>query len=237
MSSFTIIPVLDLKHGKVVRARAGDRVNYQPIVTPLSPTSEAPDVLRGLRTLAPFPIVYVADLDAISGEGGHGEVLRALVASTPGVEFWLDGGFASAASARGAATAGMVPVLGSESLSGTSELPKARAMLGRGTIVLSLDYRAGQFMGAPEIEHQPDLWPDRIILMTLDRVGTGTGPDFDALKGLVRRAAGRAVFAAGGVRDGADLDQLRAIGVAGVLVATALHDGRLSAAAVSRFHH
>jgi phosphoribosylformimino-5-aminoimidazole carboxamide ribotide isomerase len=210
-------------------------VNYQPIVTPLSPTSEAADVLRGLRTLAPFPIVYIADLDAISGEGGHGEVLRALVARTRGVEFWLDGGFASAASAQGATTGGVVPVLGSESLSGTSELAKARAML-LGTIVLSLDYRAGRFMGAPEIEHQPDLWPGRIILMTLDRVGTGSGPDFEALESLVRRAAGRAVFAAGGVRDEADLDRLQAIGAAGVLVATALHDGRLSAAAISRFH-
>ena len=77
MNSFTIIPVLDLKHGKVVRARAGERASYQPIVTPLSPTSEATDVLRGLRGLAPFSTVYIADLDAIAGEGNHGDVLRA----------------------------------------------------------------------------------------------------------------------------------------------------------------
>jgi phosphoribosylformimino-5-aminoimidazole carboxamide ribotide isomerase len=67
-------------------------------------------------------------------------------------------------------------------------------------------------------------------------VGTGAGPDLDALAALVKRAGGRAVFAAGGVRGEDDLARLREIGVAGVLVATALHDGRLSPAAVARFH-
>jgi phosphoribosylformimino-5-aminoimidazole carboxamide ribotide isomerase len=80
-----------------------------------------------------------------------------------------------------------------------------------------------------------ELWPPRIILMTLDRVGTGAGPDFDALAALVQRARGRAVFAAGGVRGEDDLARLRGIGVAGVLVATALHDGRLSTTAIARF--
>lgn len=237
MTDFTIIPVLDLKHGKVVRARAGDRGSYQPIVTPLSPTSEAIDVLQGLQSLTPFSTVYIADLDAITGEGDHGGVLRALQAEAPRVEFWLDGGLRSAGDARAAAPAGMTPVLGSESLANAEELARASALLGAGKIVVSLDYRGGRFMGPIEIEQHPHLWPDRIILMTLDRVGTGTGPDFDALAGLVQRAEGRRVFAAGGVRSEDDLARLQAIGVSGVLVATALHDGRLSTAAIARFHH
>src|SRR5881394_2551635 len=85
MKSFSIIPVLDLKRGRVVRARAGDRANYQPIVTPLSPTSEAADVLRGLQGLARFSAMYIADLDAIAGEAGHGDVLRKLAAAAPDV--------------------------------------------------------------------------------------------------------------------------------------------------------
>jgi len=233
---FTIIPVLDLKHGKVVRARAGDRANYRPIATPLSPTSEAVDVLRGLRGIAPFSTVYIADLDAIGGEGGHREILRSLQAAEPGVEFWLDGGFATVAAALAALPARMTPVFGSESLAGTDELAVARARFGAKGPVLSLDYRGGRFMGPQAIEANPELWPGRIILMTLDRVGTGTGPDLDALAAVIGRARGRAVFAAGGVRGESDLVELQRIGVAGVLVATALHDGRLSAAAVARFH-
>jgi len=235
VTSFAIIPVLDLKHGKVVRARAGDRANYQPIVTPLSPTSEAVDVLRGLRSLAPFSTVYVADLDAIAGEGGHAAVLHELMAAMPDVEFWLDSGFATAAAAHAALPARVIPVFGSESLVSVDELVAANR-LGEGQLVLSLDYRGGGFMGPIEIERHPDLWPSRVILMTLDRVGTGAGPDVDALAALRRRACGRAVFAAGGVRGEDDLARPQEIGVAGVLVATALHDGRLPAAALARFH-
>jgi HisA/HisF family protein len=236
VNAFSIIPVLDLKHGEVVRARAGDRANYQPIVTPLSPTSEAADVLRGLTGLAPFSTVYIADLDAITGEGNHGAVLAALAVAAPDIEFWIDGGFASVAAARAALPAGMIPVFGSESLTGVEEFEAARKHFGAGGLVLSLDYRAGGFMGPQEIEDCVELWPSRVILMTLDRVGTGAGPDLDALAALVERAGGRAVLAAGGVRGEDDLARLRAIGVAGVLVATALHDGRLSPAAVARFH-
>ncbi len=60
MTSFTIIPVLDLKHGAVVRARAGDRINYHPIVSPLAADSSPANILHGLRGLAPFRVVYIA---------------------------------------------------------------------------------------------------------------------------------------------------------------------------------
>src|SRR4051794_1159067 len=46
--SMEIIPVIDLKDGTVVRARMGRRDQYQPIVTPLSPTSDPLDVARAL---------------------------------------------------------------------------------------------------------------------------------------------------------------------------------------------
>jgi phosphoribosylformimino-5-aminoimidazole carboxamide ribotide isomerase len=70
--------------------------------------------------------------------------------------------------------------------------------------------------------------------MTLDRVGTGGGPDIAALRRLVLQGSGRAVFAAGGVRGEEDITDLAAAGVAGALVATALHDGRLTAAALAK---
>jgi phosphoribosylformimino-5-aminoimidazole carboxamide ribotide isomerase len=82
-------------------------------------------------------------------------------------------------------------------------------------------------MGPPEVASEPGLWPENVILMTLDRVGMSTGADTARLRTLVGRAGSRRVFAAGGVRGAADIAALRAIGVAGALVATALHDGRL----------
>src|SRR5947209_10347011 len=96
MTPFAIIPVLDLKGGEVVRARAGDRASYRPIVTPLASTSRPADVLRGLLALAPIRTVYIADLDAIAGTGRHDAVIAELRAVAPDVELWVDRGFATA---------------------------------------------------------------------------------------------------------------------------------------------
>jgi len=233
MTSFAIIPVLDLKHGAVVRARAGDRASYRPIVSPLAADSGPASVLRGLLGLAPFAIVYIADLDAIAGEGNHRAALRDLAEANPQIAFWLDGGFATLASAQPVLRSGIVPVFGSETLAGAEALAAIRAPLGPDGFILSLDYRGGALLGKKEIERRVDLWPSRLILMTLDRVGTGGGPDADGLRRLRERAAPRAVFAAGGVRGEADIVALEEAGVAGALVATALHDGRLSAAALA----
>jgi phosphoribosylformimino-5-aminoimidazole carboxamide ribotide isomerase len=125
-------------------------------------------------------------------------------------------------------------VLGSETLAGEAELERAAAALGPGGFVLSLDYRGSKFLGPPGVERETGLWPERLILMTLDRVGMDQGPDLAALEALVRRGGARAVYAAGGVRDEADLGALARLGIAGALVASALHDGRLSAATLDR---
>ena len=63
MAGFRIIPVIDLRGGLVVRARAGDRDAYAPIVTPLARTAEPAAVARGLLAASPGDILYLADLD------------------------------------------------------------------------------------------------------------------------------------------------------------------------------
>jgi phosphoribosylformimino-5-aminoimidazole carboxamide ribotide isomerase len=151
------------------------------------------------------------------------------------MEFWIDGGFSGAEDAAAVAGRGHVPVLGSESLAGAEGLALAIGRLGPARVVLSLDWRGGRFLGPREVLDVPGLWPDRVILMTLDRVGIDRGPDLAALERLVSCAGHRGVFAAGGVRDAADLEALRAIGVAGALVASALHNGRLTRDAVMPF--
>lgn len=226
MSSFSIVPVLDLKGGEVVHARAGDRAHYKPISTPLAPSSEPGAVLAGLLGVAPFKRFYIADLDAIEGRGSHGAAVAALALRHPGIEFWIDAGLTTAAAAAALAATGLVPVLGSETLASPEELAKAARAAPTG--VLSLDYRDEQFLGAAEIETRPELWPDRIIVMTLSRVGSGKGPDLARLTGTRTRAGARQVFAAGGVRDASDIARLAALGIAGALVASALHDGRLA---------
>lgn len=68
-----------------------------------------------------------------------------------------------------------------------------------------------------------------VIVLDLARVGTGTGLDFEMIARVRKSVPDVALLAGGGVRDATDLRRLTDAGCDGALVATALHDGRLSA--------
>ncbi|HXT06779.1 MAG TPA: HisA/HisF-related TIM barrel protein [Roseiarcus sp.] len=218
-----VIPVLDLIEGLVVRAKMGDRDAYRPIESPLSATADPVDVTRGLMRLGRFPTLYIADLDAIRGRGDNFAALARLRQAFADVELWIDNGAATSAMVEATQRYG-VAVLGSESQS------DATLVASRADALLSLDFRGEAFQGPPELLSQPKLWPNRVIVMTLHRIGGATGPDLERLAAIRARAGGRRIYAAGGVRDAADLAALKAVGAAGVLAASALHDGRIGPA-------
>ena len=95
-------------------------------------------------------------------------------------------------------------------------------------LILSLDFFADGFRGPPSILARPELWPQRVIVMTLARVGSAAGPDFARLEQVKAKAGTRSVIAAGGVRSEADIRALSALGIAAALVATSLHDNTLT---------
>lgn len=231
-----IIPVIDLMGGLVVHARRGDRANYRPIETPLSSSAAPVAVARGLMALHGFWRLYIADLDAIAGQGDNRASVAAIRAAFPGLELWVDRGIATAAAARDWTREGMGPfVVGSESARSQEEL-LATIAAGGADAVLSLDYRGEEFQGPRAILDHPQCWPRRVVAMTLARVGSGAGPDLAKLEAINALAGPeRAVYAAGGVRDSSDLETLRARGIAGALVATSLHDGRIDADVLRRF--
>jgi HisA/HisF family protein len=222
------IPVIDLMGGAVVRARMGDRASYRPLESPLSPTSDPVDVVRGLLGVYPFGALYVADLDAIQRNGGNLPALRRIRAGFPALQMWIDNGAAEPAALEALIHAGLGdPVIGSESQRDSALIAQHRAS---SRVVLSLDFRGDAFQGPPEILAEPALWPRRIIVMTLARVGSGAGPDLQRLAAIRSVAAQREIYAAGGVRHAADLVGLKAAGASGALIATALHERRIVAA-------
>lgn len=224
-----VIPVIDLKGGTVVHARLGCRDSYAPIVTPLARTSAPLDVVAGLLTLFPFRTIYVADLDAIASEASQDQALGALSQAFPDVTFWIDAGIGQAEEAQSwlARHPGAHLVLGSESLQGLAPLERLGA---NDRIILSLDFRGDTFLGPEALLAAHELWPRRVIVMTLARVGGNAGPDMDRLAAIAGLARGASVYAAGGLRGASDLRRLAGAGIHGVLVASALHAGQLTGA-------
>lgn len=229
MAGFELIPVIDLMGGVVVHARAGERDAYRPLAHSVLTTSPEPAaVIRGLLDLHPFRTLYIADLDAIRKQGDHKALIRELRVLFPDLRFWVDAGFAGECACRRFLAAGLGDlVLGSES---QSDLRLLEILRGEPGLVLSLDFMGDRPLGAPALFDAPELWPERVIVMTLARVGVGAGPDLERLRAVRARAPGKRIYAAGGVRGAEDLASLRALGCEGVLLASALHDGRLGRA-------
>lgn len=222
-----VIPVIDLKGGEVVRARHGLRECYAPIETKLARGSAPHDIVAGLLTIHPFRTLYVADLDAIEARGSHVQILDALIAAFPAISFWVDAGVRNAAEARSwlARNEAAHLVLGSETMQSAAMLADLAAL---DRVILSLDYRGRNFVGPEELFETPHLWPGRVIVMTLARVGSDAGPDMERLLEIKRHAPNVRLYAAGGLRGGFDLLRLAQQGMGGVLVASALHEGRLT---------
>jgi len=231
LAKLHLIPVIDVLRGKVVHAREGRRAEYAPIQSSLCEGSEPRTVLAALLQLHPFRTVYFADLDAIQRKGSNQEVFARLRKGFPAVEFWVDSGIADEAALERSLSEGIGrTVIGSESLKQADFMLVARDIC-QHNLILSLDFKDGAFMGPQLLLDDPQrYWPQCVLAMNLERVGSCKGPDFTLIVELAQRVPGCRVYAAGGVRSVEDLDRVAAAGAGGALIASALHDGRIGAA-------
>jgi len=228
-----LIPVIDLARGQAVHARGGARKTYLPLQSILCHGSEPFDVVRGLLGLHRFTHLYIADLDAIQGRPVQAAVLKQLHQAFPELNLWIDAGIRQADQLHALRQlAPITPVLGSETLPDTRLLEQ---LPDQDSAILSLDFRDRSFLGPARVLATPALWPGRIIIMALDRVGKHQGPDLVRLRHLHKAAPQACCYSAGGVRNMDDLHALQISGCAGVLIASALHDGSLSASQLAGF--
>jgi phosphoribosylformimino-5-aminoimidazole carboxamide ribotide isomerase len=231
-----ILPVLDVLGGRVVRGVGGRRHEYRPVVSRFTPSCEPVDVADAFHTHFGLTELYFADLDAIGGAAPALPVYGAL--RSRGFRLWVDAGLRTASAAGPLAEAGVEGIVaGLETMAGPEVLAELCQVLGE-RVVFSLDLKGGVPLGdvsgwgsadAPVIAARGvAAGVRRVIVLDLARVGeaAGTGTE-DLCRRLAESHPEAEVFAGGGVRDLADLRRLRQCGVAGVLVASALHDGRL----------
>lgn len=220
-----IIPVIDLKNGVVVHARQGNRERYEPLKSDVCQACDLFEVIETLNQRFGFSLFYIADLNAIMQEGDNSSLIHQAINAFPRIVFWIDSGFPLYDNDF-RQQLNYFPVLGSESFreDNISELKKFN-----NAFVLSLDYSATGALGAKSLFDIDSLWPEQIIIMSLTKVGSNRGPDVEKLADYCRRYPQKNFIAAGGVRHIGDLTALQQIGIKQTLIATALHNGNLTA--------
>jgi phosphoribosylformimino-5-aminoimidazole carboxamide ribotide isomerase len=245
-----VVGVIDLKGGAAVHAVRGERERYRPVRSAIGgDDGDALALARGFRDALGLQEIYVADLDAIVGGGGHpagagdaalgagaGDHRALLRALASEARVMADAGVSEPARARALLELGVHRVIvGTETLSGPDALDRLLAALPDDALVLSVDLRDGrvlspdaQLAGVPAMDalarlRRPGL--REAIVLDLARVGSGAGPDVALIAELHDAFPDLELLAGGGVRTIDDLRALEGAGAAGALVATALHRG------------
>jgi phosphoribosylformimino-5-aminoimidazole carboxamide ribotide isomerase len=238
-----LIPVLDVMGGVVVRAHGGRREEYRPLVSKLTNNCDPVQVLRALEERTSEFEIYIADLDAIRGNGEISTTLSELIERNHSHMFWIDAGLRSRESFKSLPYRPDVwPVIASETAASAATAEIIASMVRGDRFAFSIDLREGKLLcdwlawGLRDhrdaiglVRQVIDLGVSTLIVLDLARVGTGTGSGTEPLLKAIRDEFPCVeLIAGGGVRTWADIDRLGEAGADAVLVASALHDGTIT---------
>lgn len=233
-----IIPVIDLLNGVVVRGIAGERNKYRPIHSLLAASADPSIVLNGLQEAFNFQQFYLADLDAIQFQRLNRCTIAELCRSD--VSWMVDRGVRSVQDAEELLDLGVEHVVVAlESLSGPDLAKELIRKFGPERLVMSLDLKQSNLVTPCEawVDLQPmdlavqvaDFGFRQFIVLDLAAVGTGEGiPTLRLCHELRAIQPEMSLITGGGVRGVDDLRDAQSAGVDSVLIASALHDGRLT---------
>lgn len=236
-----VLPVVDLLNGVAVHGIAGRRSTYRPVQSRLVSGAEPLTLVQAFRDQLHLSICYLADLDAILH--GHPNLRLFERLRSAGFGLMVDAGVRRLADARDILKAGAnLVIVGLETSPGPDSLREIVDELGPEQVVFSLDLQGGkpltrsgsgwEPLGALEIVSRVvALEIQSVIVLDLTGVGMGQGiPTEELCVSLRQEFPNLRLITGGGVRNVEDLNREVRRGVAAVLVASALHDGRLSAA-------
>ena len=227
-----LYPAIDLRDGKVVRLLRGD---YDAQTT----YGDDPIAVAEQFAAAGAVWIHVVDLDAArTGSPVNRPVVAAIARAVDGTaKVQAGGGVRSIGDAQSLADAGVARVvMGSAAVEQPSLVELAAKVV---PVAVGLDHRAGEVAVHGWTEDSGVQLGDALgwfpsasafVITDIARDGTLAGPDLDGL-GEAGRATRVPVIASGGVSSLADLAALRTVpGVDGVIVGTALYEGRFSVA-------
>jgi phosphoribosylformimino-5-aminoimidazole carboxamide ribotide isomerase len=231
-----VIPVIDILNGIVVHAVRGQRREYKPIQSSLTTVVEPLAIAKTFKNLG-FTDLYIADLDSIIDCSTNFDVLKQITQET-GLRLMIDAGITSLERAQRLVDAGVSKiVIGTETLQNKNFVAEAVKAFGNERVIVSLDLKGEKvlvkmgFSGCLDplclLGEFKEMGISSVIVLDLARVGSGEGVNVDFLK-KAKAKVEMDIYVGGGVRDINDVVELDCLGVSGVLVASALHTGKIT---------
>ncbi len=220
----------------MVHAVRGKRSEYQSLKSKLCKSTDPLTVALVLKACG-FRELYVADLDAIICKGSNLPLIGKIVKKTE-LQLLVDAGITNLQEAKKLNKIKIQRIIiGTEILQDLHFVKDLIEQFGSEKIIVSIDLKNGKILSASEelsrmdilhlMDKLQEMRVSQLIILDLARVGSNEGVDLILLKKILSSFTGK-VYVGGGIRDMNELLELNKLGVAGVLLATALHSGAIS---------
>ncbi|MFY9638355.1 MAG: HisA/HisF family protein [Methanobacterium sp.] len=220
-----IIPVIDLKDGIAVSGKSGKRETYKPLKTVFHNSSDPVAIAIKLKETG-FERIYVADLDAIEGNGSNLKIVREMNKIIP---VMLDCGLNNSEDVGKILDTVDKVIIATETINSLEELELLFSLFPKHNLVMSVDVKEGNILGKhistdfnDIIKIIKKIKPFEVILLDISRVGTKNGVDPKLVNNFIDIKTN--LILGGGVRN-QDILELSERGIKNFLVGTELHSG------------
>lgn len=235
-----IIPAIDISNGQCVRLYKGkkgtEKVYYENPLDALTFWME-----QGVDRL------HFIDLDGAWGSNSNKQLFQKMIKTAKDdVKIQIGGGIRSVDAAEKLINLGADRVIiGTMAIQNPGNIKQLAQKIGSSHIIVALDYKKGSISThgwTKQTSKDPftfgkkiaELGAGYILFSAIEADGAFTGPDFPNIRKM-KEAVDIPIYAAGGIRNGDDVEKLYEMGLHGVIIGKAFYEGRLSPSVISKY--
>ena len=221
-----IYVAIDIKNGNVVKAFAGIRNNYTPLIINKKDFSDPFFLIKEIKKKFNIKKFYLADLDSINGSKNNWFLLKKILVFFSDLEFILDLGihhpqklwlFKVFKRKEFYLKDNHTFIICTELLSNINNLIKFR---NKKNLILSIDFNGCENQWLKKINNFAEF--KQVILMFLKNVG-GRGINWCVLKNIKKSLLPKKTIVAGGIKYKGDLKILSLLGYNSVVISSLVH--------------
>ena len=207
-----IIPAIDIKNGKVVKAIKGDRTQYNPIN---SDSGFSPDPYIFIKQMIEVyrpSVFYIADINSLCSNNDNINLIRNIANHYKSSVFWVDTGNKIDKRLN---KKNIIPILCSENCHTIKNINYIYK-----DYIHSYDYR-DKLLGTQSFVKLNSSYKNKVIFMNISDVGNNNGPSYSSIRTMTKNPTIE-YYVGGGIKTTLDINRLKLMGFSGVLVSSLL---------------
>ncbi|TFG08729.1 MAG: hypothetical protein EU539_01390 [Promethearchaeota archaeon] len=237
MTSFRVIPVIDILNSEAVHAKKGERNKYAPLKSKILDTTDPFKIVKSLKEKFDFSEIYIADLDSILKKKANFHLLKKIM-TVSDVKILLDPGIINKDDILNFSNLKLHKlIVGLETIKSLEVIKEIINILGEDKLILSVDMYDGRIISRIKnlnkknpldyIINFKKLGVKELLLLDLFRVGQKIG-SIPPLYLEIQKIYESKLLVGGGIKSLEDIKNYKDHKFSGILLATALYDGTIN---------